>query len=129
MDNSSVEYITRLVIEAVNSAERKEEMAVPIGVSARHIHLTQEHVEKLFGPGYQLTRKKDLMGGQWAACEQCTLIGLKLRAIENVRILGPVRSASQSSEHKSASSISSWRTTTGNCLFRQNKRPRHAVPS
>ncbi|MCR5301857.1 MAG: phosphate propanoyltransferase [Lachnospiraceae bacterium] len=95
MDANSVEYITRLVIEAVNSSDRKDEMAVPIGVSARHIHLTQEHVEQLFGPGYQLTKKKDLMGGQWAACEQCTLVGLKLRAIENVRILGPVRSASQ----------------------------------
>lgn len=95
MDNSSVEYITRLVIEAVNSSGNKSEMPVPIGVSARHIHLTQSDVEKLFGSGYHLTKKKDLMGGQWAACEQCTLVGLKLRAIENVRILGPVRGASQ----------------------------------
>ncbi len=95
MDINSVEYITRLVIEAVNSTGNKTDMAVPIGVSARHIHLTQSDVEKLFGPGYQLTKKKDLMGGQWAACEQCTIVGLKLRAIENVRILGPVRGASQ----------------------------------
>ena len=49
----------------------------------------------LFGPGYQLTKKKDLMGGQFASNEQVTLVGLKLRAIENVRILGPVRKASQ----------------------------------
>ena len=68
---------------------------VPIGVSARHIHLTQEHVEALFGPGYQLTKKKELMGGQFASNETVTIVGLKLRAIENVRILGPVRKASQ----------------------------------
>lgn len=70
-------------------------ITVPVGVSARHIHLTQEDVEKLFGPGYQLTKKKEIMGGQFAANEQCTIVGLKLRAIENVRILGPVRKKSQ----------------------------------
>ena len=68
---------------------------VPIGVSARHVHLTQEHVEALFGPGYQLTKKKDLMGGQFASNETVTIVGLKLRAIEKVRVLGPVRSATQ----------------------------------
>lgn len=68
---------------------------VPVGVSARHIHLTQEDVETLFGPGYQLTKKKELMGGQFASNECCTIVGLKLRAIENVRVLGPVRKATQ----------------------------------
>ncbi|MGN0434629.1 MAG: phosphate propanoyltransferase, partial [Bilifractor sp.] len=47
------------------------------------------------GPGYQLTKKKDLMGGQFASNEQVTIVGLKLRAIENVRILGPVRKQTQ----------------------------------
>ncbi|RKJ43066.1 phosphate propanoyltransferase [bacterium 1XD42-8] len=68
---------------------------VPIGISARHVHLTQEHVEILFGKGYELTRKKDLMGGQFAANEQVTIVGTKLRAIENIRVLGPVRKQSQ----------------------------------
>jgi len=88
--------ITRLVMEAL---EKKEQTGngfmVPIGVSARHVHLTQEHVEILFGEGYRLTKKKELMGGQFASNEQVTIVGIKLRAIENVRILGPVRSASQ----------------------------------
>ena len=44
---------------------------------------------------YQLTKKKELMGGQFASNETVTIVGLKLRAIENVRILGPVRKASQ----------------------------------
>ncbi len=96
MDSSQVELITRAVLKALESgASSKRGMTVPVGVSARHIHLTQEHVEVLFGPGYHLTKKKDLMGGQFAANEQCTIVGLKLRAIENVRILGPVRKASQ----------------------------------
>ena len=96
MDTNNIEQITRLVIDAINRNENKNSgFLVPIGVSARHIHLTQEHVEALFGPGYHLTKKKDLMGGQFASNETCTIVGLKLRAIENVRILGPVRKASQ----------------------------------
>jgi putative phosphotransacetylase len=78
-----------------STSSKPVDFKVPVGVSARHIHLTQEDVEKLFGAGYQLTQKKELMGGQFAANEQCTIVGLKLRAIENVRILGPVRSKSQ----------------------------------
>lgn len=93
---NNVEQITRMVLAAIESAgENETTMKVPVGVSARHIHLTQQDVEKLFGEGYQLTKKKELMGGQFAANEQCTVVGLKLRAIENVRILGPVRKQSQ----------------------------------
>ena len=96
MENQNVELITRMVLEALEKQEKSGNgFLVPIGVSARHIHLTQEHVEALFGEGYQLTKKKELMGGQFASNEQVTIVGLKLRAIENVRILGPVRSKSQ----------------------------------
>ncbi len=92
----NVELITRMVIEAIEAQNAGgKSMTVPVGVSARHIHLSQEDVERLFGKDYQLTKKKDLMGGQFAANEQCTVVGLKLRAIENVRILGPVRKQSQ----------------------------------
>ena len=93
---NNVEEITRMVLQAMESTNsNKPVVKVPVGISARHIHLTQEDVEKLFGKGYQLTKKKELMGGQFASNEQCTIVGLKLRAIENVRILGPVRSKSQ----------------------------------
>lgn len=92
----TVSLIKRVVQEVLTqSVSEKTGYLVPIGVSARHIHLTQEHVEALFGKGYQLTRKKDLMGGQFAANEQVTIVGEKLRAIENVRVLGPVRKQSQ----------------------------------
>ena len=68
METNNVELITRMVLDALNKKEEKGNgFMVPIGVSARHIHLTQEHVEALFGPGYQLTKKKELMGGQFAS--------------------------------------------------------------
>lgn len=97
MDTQNIELITRLVMESLNKQEQKQGAGymVPIGVSARHIHLTQADLEVLFGPGYQLTKKKELMGGQFASNELVTIVGLKLRAIENVRILGPCRSKSQ----------------------------------
>lgn len=96
MERQTVELITKLVLETINKMEEKSNgFLVPVGVSARHIHLTREHVELLFGEGYRLTKKKDLMGGQYACNETVTVVGLKLRAIENVRVLGPVRKASQ----------------------------------
>lgn len=96
MEQQTVEMITQLVLQTINKMEEKKSgYQVPVGVSARHIHLTQEHVEALFGQGYRLTKKKDLMGGQYACNETVTIVGLKLRAIENVRVLGPVRKASQ----------------------------------
>ena len=95
VDEKSIEKITKLVMEMLQGEGEKEGYMVPVGVSARHVHLTQADVETLFGPGYQLTKKKELMGGQFASNEQVTIVGTKLRAIENVRILGPVRKASQ----------------------------------
>lgn len=68
---------------------------VPVGVSARHIHLTQEHIEALFGQGYQLTEFKPLsQPGQFAANETVAVIGPKGQ-FDKVRILGPARPASQ----------------------------------
>ena len=99
MEQQTVELITKMVLQTLNQIDEKSQKSggyqVPVGVSARHIHLTQEHVEALFGEGYHLTKRKDLMGGQYACNETVTVVGLKLRAIENVRVLGPVRKASQ----------------------------------
>ena len=96
MEQQAVEMIAQLVLQTINQMGKESGgYQVPVGVSARHIHLTQEHVEVLFGEGYKLTKKKELMGGQYACNETVTVVGLKLRAIENVRVLGPVRKASQ----------------------------------
>ena len=68
---------------------------VLVETSARHIHLSQEHVDILFGAGHQLTHKKDLsQPGQFACEERVTVVGPK-RELKNVSILGPVRKESQ----------------------------------
>lgn len=68
---------------------------VKIGVSQRHIHLSREDLDILFGDGYELTPKKVLMGREFASEEVVTLVGPSLKAIENVRVLGPVRKNTQ----------------------------------
>ena len=70
-------------------------MSFMIETSARHIHLTQETVEKLFGKGYELTIRKPLSyPGQYACNERLTIVGPK-KEMANVSILGPVRKADQ----------------------------------
>ncbi|HOP24989.1 MAG TPA: phosphate propanoyltransferase [Defluviitoga sp.] len=72
-----------------------KEPGIVVGVSNRHVHLSQEDLERLFGKGYKLTPTKDLgQPGQFACEERVDLIGPK-GIIENVRILGPVRKNSQ----------------------------------
>lgn len=66
-----------------------------VETSARHVHVTQEDLETLFGKGYELTKKKDLsQPGQYACEERVTVVGPK-KEMAGVSILGPVRSASQ----------------------------------
>lgn len=66
-----------------------------VETSARHVHVTQEDLETLFGKGYELTKKKDLsQPGQYACEERVTVVGPK-KELAGVSILGPVRPASQ----------------------------------
>ena len=68
---------------------------VLVETSARHIHVSQEHLEILFGKGATLTNKKDLsQPGQYACSERLTVVGPK-RELAGVTILGPVRPATQ----------------------------------
>ncbi len=68
---------------------------IKVGVSQRHIHLSREHLDILFGKGYELTKKKTLMGREFASNEVVTLVGPSLNSITNVRVLGPVRKNTQ----------------------------------
>ena len=66
-----------------------------VETSARHVHLTQEHLEILFGKGFGLTKKKELsQPGQYACEERVTIVGTK-KELKGVSILGPVRKATQ----------------------------------
>jgi len=99
VDPSQIESLVRLAIaralgQPVPSAADTPKLVVSI--SARHIHLTDEHVEKLFGQGKKLTPEKDLyQDGFYAAAEQVMIVGPRRRMLPNVRVLGPTRKASQ----------------------------------
>ena len=68
---------------------------VEIGISNKHLHLSQEDVEKLFGEGYKLTPVKDLkQPGQYAADEKVDLVGPK-GTLPKIRVLGPTRPETQ----------------------------------
>lgn len=68
---------------------------IPVAISARHVHLTQEHVEALFGAGHQLQPRRELtQPGQYACKERVSLIGPK-RRIDKVTVIGPTRSRTQ----------------------------------
>lgn len=70
-------------------------MKVSIGVSNRHVHLTKEHLELLFGSGYELNKKVDInQPGQFASTDVVTIKTPKSE-IKNVRILGPIRPYTQ----------------------------------
>ncbi len=88
--------IRELVSKVLEATAAKSEEDIPVGVSNRHIHLTKEDMETLFGEGYNLTPVKDLsQPGQYACKEQLTLVGPSMRAIEGVRVLGPLRKNTQ----------------------------------
>jgi len=93
-----LDSIVKRVIEKVKSEaglDAKKVHEVTINVSARHAHLSQEHVEVLFGKNYKLTPLRELMQpGEFAAKETVIIVGPK-GIIQNVRVLGPARKKTQ----------------------------------
>lgn len=98
--SNDIEAIVKKVISEMNissySDSTVENGLIPIGISNRHIHLSKADLETLFGAGYELTPLKELsQPGQYACKEILTLVGPSMRAIEGVRVLGPLRKTSQ----------------------------------
>ncbi|AZV58030.1 phosphate propanoyltransferase [Clostridium sp. AWRP] len=90
MNNYDIETVANKIIEMILNHR-----PIPIEVSGRHVHLSQEDMENLFGKGYSLTKKKDLsQPGQFQSNEKVMLIGPK-GVIKNVSVLGPVRNETQ----------------------------------
>nr|WP_325196577.1 phosphate propanoyltransferase [uncultured Oscillibacter sp.] len=87
------QLVTSVVTQMLLNDERPD--TVPVEVSARHVHLTQEDVEALFGPGHTLTPKRDLsQPGQFLAEERVSIVTAK-NVFHNVAVLGPVRKHTQ----------------------------------
>src|SRR3954447_11502458 len=101
LDRSIVERVVRETLSrrfATNGHAngKATEPKLVVNVSARHCHVTQEDLERLFGKGHKLTPMKALyQDGFFAAEEAVTLIGPRQRIITNLRILGPCRDHSQ----------------------------------
>jgi putative phosphotransacetylase len=97
VDRAAVEGLVRqLVMERLATRARSGEPTLAVHASARHMHVSREDLDHLFGPGYDLTVNRRLyQEGNFAAKEMVTLIGPRSRLISNLRILGPPRSRTQ----------------------------------
>lgn len=96
LNAQSIEAIVKQIVSEMQDKPAANDLSIPVGISNRHIHLSREDLDTLFGAGYELTPLKDLsQPGQYACKEQCTIIGPSMRSIEGVRILGPIRKQSQ----------------------------------
>ena len=108
LDRAVVEQIVRQLVLAQPGVAAPAASAAPattrtggdanlrVSISARHCHLTDEHVEILFGPGHKLTPEKDLFqDGFYAAAETVMVVGPRRRMLPTVRVLGPTRPFSQ----------------------------------
>lgn len=95
MDKEQVREIVLRVLAESQKGSGGLPLDIAVEVSARHVHLTAEAIEKLFGPGAHLTPKRGLsQPGQYLSEERVAIVTPKGR-IENVAVLGPARSAIQ----------------------------------
>jgi putative phosphotransacetylase len=93
---SQVEEIVRQVVTARLAGASGGTPRLQVHASARHMHVSRGDLDRLFGPGYELTVDRPLpQPGNFAARETVTLIGPRSRLISNLRILGPLRQRSQ----------------------------------
>jgi len=94
-----VERVVRSVLLkhlGLSAAPKPQRNPLVANISARHVHLTQEHVEVLFGKGAQLEPQKALyQEGYYAAKQTVAVLGPRRRMLPEVRVLGPCRTASQ----------------------------------
>lgn len=109
VDEQLIQRITQQVLERMGNgpsapapspappaAAAPGAMLVPCNLSVRHIHLCREHLDILYGPGSELEPRNELyQPGQYAAKQSLTLVGPRMRCLGEVRVLGPLRNATQ----------------------------------
>lgn len=94
------EEVLKVLLKALQAGgatteTKSDDYEIPVGISNRHVHLSQADLETLFGVGYQLTKLKDLSQPGQYACKETVIICGPNGAIEKVRVLGPARSKTQ----------------------------------
>jgi putative phosphotransacetylase len=96
ISRADVETLVREIVSRRLGPARGGAPTLAVHASARHMHVSREDLDSLFGKGYELTELRPLyQTGHYAAKETVTLIGPRSRLISNLRILGPMRSRSQ----------------------------------
>ncbi|TWU09303.1 Phosphate propanoyltransferase [Symmachiella macrocystis] len=93
---TQIEHVVRDILLARLGDKSAQPNPLVVNISARHVHLTDEHVEVLFGPGAKLEPMRDLyQDGYYAATQTVAVVGPRRRMLPDVRVLGPTRNASQ----------------------------------
>lgn len=101
MENSDykklVDMITETIYKEIKPKEESSKLfSIPVEVSNHHLHLTRDSLDTLYGKGYELTKLRDLsQPGEFASNERVILVSLKMKVIEKVRIVGPLRKYTQ----------------------------------
>jgi putative phosphotransacetylase len=95
VNSYEIEKIVKQVMLSLDKRLESALDAVPVGVSARHVHLSKEHFEILFGLNGAMKPVKQLVGGQYACAQQVSIVSGSLKCIEKARVIGPFRDESQ----------------------------------
>ncbi|MGD9567153.1 MAG: phosphate propanoyltransferase [Sedimentibacter sp.] len=95
MKELNLNHIVDEVVRRLQNENDNENEGILVEASGRHVHLSKEHIELLFGKGYELTKKRELsQPGEYLCEERVILIGPKA-TIHNISVLGPAREESQ----------------------------------
>jgi len=92
-----VDMITETIYKEIKPKEEASNLfSIPVEISNHHVHLTRDSLDVLYGKGYELSKLRDLsQPGEFASNERVSLISANMKAIEKIRILGPIREYTQ----------------------------------
>ena len=95
IDETKVKQVVAEVLKQIDLQQRVRPGQIPVGVSNRHLHVSQVDLETLFGAGYQLKIMKNLSQPAQFAAEECVMVVGRKGTLDKVRILGPARNLTQ----------------------------------
>lgn len=92
-----VDMITETIYKEIKPKEGSPHLfSIPAEISNHHVHLTRDSLDILYGKDYELTKLRDLsQPGEFASNERVSIVGVNMKVIEKVRILGPLREYTQ----------------------------------